>query len=235
MQSTCLFPNGYRALVVGSSGTIGQALHDFYLRDPACQSVSTLSRDLNPGFDLENPSAFPDIVSQLAADGPFDLIIDATGALIIDDQKPEKALKYLQAQQLDRYFRINATGPILLLKALEPHMAASTACYAKLSARVGSIEDNQLGGWYGYRASKAALNMMLQTAAIELQRNRAAMRVVALHPGTVKSPLSAPFTRSGHDVMDAATSVRGMMRALWGLPAGRGAVFVDYQGNQIAW
>lgn len=235
MDAPSIFPHGYKALVIGASGTIGQAFHDFCLRDPSCLSVSTLARSHTPGFDLEHPSLFVDLVSDLASEGPFDLVIDATGSLVIEGLRPEKALKFLDAGQLERYFAINATGPILLLKSLEPLLAPSTACYAKLSASVGSIEDNQLGGWYGYRASKAALNMMLQTTAIELQRTRPGMRIVALHPGTVRSPLSAPFTRPDHALLDAMDSVTGMMQALWALPTQRGAVFIDYQGKRIPW
>lgn len=235
MDAPTIFPHGYKALVIGSSGTIGQAFHDFCLRDKACLSVSTLCRSHTPGFDLEHPSLFPDLVSDLASEGPFDLVIDATGSLVIDGLPPEKALKSLEAGQLGRYFAVNALGPILLLKSLVHLLAPYSPCYAKLSARVGSIEDNQLGGWYGYRASKAALNMLLQTTAIELQRTHPGMQVVALHPGTVKSPLSAPFTRSDHALLDAMASVTGMMQALWTLPTKRGAVFIDYQGQLIPW
>lgn len=229
------FPPGYRALVIGSSGTIGQAFYNHLQKDPRCGSVTPVSRTVTPGFDLESPEGFKDLVADLSSQGPFDLVIDATGALTIGGRGPEKSLKALEPDPLDRYFRVNATGPLLFLKALEPFLSSDAPCYAKLSARVGSISDNHLGGWYGYRASKAALNMLLQTAAIELQRTRPRMRVLALQPGTVRSPLSAPFTREGHEVIEAETSVEGLMKAIRNALEGRGAAFVDYRGLPINW
>ncbi len=230
-----LFPEGYRALVIGAGGTLGRAFCDLLSKDTRCASVTSFSRSSHPGFDLESPMAFQKHVADLAPEGPFDLVIDATGVLVIEGQGPEKSLKALDPLLLDRYFKINATGPLLLLKALEPHLAPGSPCYAKLSARVGSIADNRLGGWYGYRASKAALNMLLQTAAIELQRTRPKLRIIALQPGTVRSPLSAPFTRHGHEVIDADLSVQGLMRAIEAVPLGSGAAFIDYQGRSIPW
>lgn len=230
-----VLPEGYRALVIGACGTLGRAFHAFLSKAPNCASVSALSRSSHPGFDLESPADFERYVADLAPEGPFDLVIDATGVLVIEGQGPEKSLKALDPVLLERYVRINATGPLLLLKALEPHLASGASCYAKLSARVGSITDNRLGGWYGYRASKAALNMLLQTAAIELQRTRPQLRVIALQPGTVRSPLSAPFTRQGHEVIEAADAVQGLMHAIEGAPGGPGAVFLDYRGDFIPW
>ncbi|MEY4683806.1 MAG: C-factor [Pseudomonadota bacterium] len=230
-----LFSGGYRALVIGASGTLGSAFHAFFQDDPRCSSVTPMSRSTHPGFDLENPLGFSDLVCGLSAEAPYDLVVDATGVLTIGGQGPEKSLKALDPVQLERYYKINAMGPLMLLKALEPFLAPGACCYAKLSARVGSIADNRLGGWYGYRASKAALNMLLQTAAIELQRSRPRMQVMALQPGTVRSPLSAPFTRQGHDVIEAERSVQGLMQAIESAPVASGAVFVDYRGQTIPW
>ena len=106
--------------------------------------------------------------------------------------------------------------------------------WAKLSARVGSIEDNRKGGWYGYRAAKAALNMVLQTAAIEASRKRPQLVMVAMQPGTVASSLSAPFV-APQDSLTPAQSVAGLLQSLDGLPAQAAAHFVDYQGEPIAW
>jgi NAD(P)-dependent dehydrogenase (short-subunit alcohol dehydrogenase family) len=108
------------------------------------------------------------------------------------------------------------------------------AIFAKLSARVGSIADNRKGGWYGYRASKAALNMLLQTAAVEVHRKQPLWVVAALQPGTVRSPLSRPFVADAH-ALTPALSVAGMLRALDGLPAQSGAHFVDYRGEAVPW
>ena len=107
--------------------------------------------------------------------------------------------------------------------------------YAKLSARVGSISDNTKGGWYGYRAAKAALNMLLQTAAIELQRKNSQLRVVALQPGTVRSNLSQAFASSVPHLLEPAESVAGMLSALKTLTPKSGAHYVDYRGEHIQW
>ena len=130
---------------------------------------------------------------------------------------------------------VNAIGPALLLRHLSPLLAAGDTIYAKLSARVGSIADNQKGGWYGYRSSKAAMNMILQTASIELQRKNARLRVVALQPGTVRSKLSQPFQGGVPVLLEPEDSVQGMMTAMLALQPKTGAYFIDYQGQEIPW
>jgi NAD(P)-dependent dehydrogenase (short-subunit alcohol dehydrogenase family) len=130
---------------------------------------------------------------------------------------------------------INAIGPSLVLRHFSPLLAKGASVYAKLSARVASITDNKKGGWYGYRSSKAAMNMMLQTAAIELQRKNPDLRVVALQPGTVKSRLSQAFASTSIKVLEPKESVTGMLDALKALQAKPGAYFVDYQGLEIPW
>lgn len=167
--------------------------------------------------------------------GPFHLIIDATGALTIDGRGPEKHLGALKATQLVRAFEVNTIGPALLLKHFMPLLATEQrSIYAKLSARVGSISDNHKGGWYGYRAAKAALNMVLQTAAIEAARKRPQIVVAAMQPGTVASGLSAPFVPA-KDCLTPAQSVAGLLGALDDLPAQAAAHFVDYKGESIPW
>jgi NAD(P)-dependent dehydrogenase (short-subunit alcohol dehydrogenase family) len=167
--------------------------------------------------------------------GPFHLIIDATGALTIDGHGPEKHMGALNATQLARTFEVNTIGPALLLKHFVPLLATEQrSIYAKLSARVGSISDNRKGGWYGYRAAKAALNMVLQTAAIEAARTRPLAVLAALQPGTVASKLSGPFVPAA-DALTPAASAAGMLAALDALqPTGR-AQFVDYRGGMIPW
>jgi len=167
--------------------------------------------------------------------GSFLVSIDATGALTIDGQGPEKHLGALNATQLARAFEVNTIGPALLLKHFLPLLATDRrSMYAKLSARVGSISDNHKGGWYGYRAAKAALNMVLQTAAIEAARKRPQLVVAAMQPGTVASDLSAPFVPA-QDCLTPAQSVAGLLSALDALPAQAGAHFVDHKGAPIPW
>lgn len=225
---------GYRALVIGSSGAIGSAFVRALAQDSRCKTVSQVSRRDTPGFCLEDETSIKAIATRLAEQAPFELIIDATGALTIDGQGPEKHLGALNPTRLARAFEVNAIGPALLLKHLSPLLGNGSCIFAKLSARVGSISDNRKGGWYGYRAAKAALNMLLQTAAIEIQRKRPQARVVALQPGTVVSKLSTPFL-AGHETITADTSVVGLLETLDSLPVIPGAQFYDFQGQPIAW
>jgi NAD(P)-dependent dehydrogenase (short-subunit alcohol dehydrogenase family) len=167
--------------------------------------------------------------------GPFHLIVDATGALTIDGQGPEKRLSQVSSASLLRAFQVNAIGRGLVLRHFVPLLAAKErSIFAVLSARVGSIEDNHLGGWYGYRASKAAGNMLLQTAAIESHRTRPQAVFAALQPGTVDSRLSAPF-QAGHEVLRPEASAAGLLQALDRLAPRPRAWFVDYKGDEIPW
>lgn len=228
-------PQGFKALVVGASGALGQAFVQHFERDPACAEVIGVSRSTSPGFDLEDAASIERLAQALLPRGPFHWIVDATGALTVDGVGPEKSLAMLDATALQRSFAINTIGPALLLRHLAPALPKDDAIYAKLSARVGSISDNRKGGWYGYRASKAAMNMVLQTAAIELQRRHPRLRVVALQPGTVRSPLSAPFQAGVPLLLEPAESVAGMVQAMQGLSVKAGAHFVDFQGQDIPW
>ena len=225
----------YKALVIGSNGAIGNAFVDAFRTDPNCTYVEAVSRKSLSGFDLLNEESIRVQASLSGAMGPFEIIVDATGALEIDGVGPEKSLNSLNPEHLTQAFLVNAIGPALVLRHFSPLLAKGASTYAKLSARVGSISDNKKGGWYGYRASKAALNMMLQTAAIELQRKNINLRVVALQPGTVRSKLSSPFVSSQTHLLEPHTSVFGMLTALKNLSVKSGAHFIDYSGNEIPW
>ncbi|MDZ7939136.1 MAG: SDR family NAD(P)-dependent oxidoreductase [Rhodoferax sp.] len=203
--------------------------------DPLCIHVQSLSRSDSGAFDLMEPNNLAAQASALARTGPYNLIVDATGVLSIAGVGPEKSLAAVQPEMLAQSFQLNAIGPLLVLRHFAPLLAPGPSIYAKLSARVGSIGDNRKGGWYGYRASKAALNMFLQTAAIELQRKQPELRVVALQPGTVRSKLSQPFSAGVSKLLEPAESVQGMLTTLRGLQARQGAHFVDYQGQEIPW
>ena len=227
-------PEGYRALVFGASGAIGSALLQQLQSDPRCASVSGVSRQSTPGLDLLDESSIAACAQALAGQGPFHLVVDATGALTVNGRGPEKRLDELDATHLLASLQLNAVGPGLLLKHFAPLLASGErVIWGKLSARVGSIEDNRKGGWYGYRAAKAALNMLLQTAAIEIARRRPLAVVAALQPGTVQSALSRPFV--GNDALHPEESAQRLLAALDGLqPTGR-AQFVDHQGQSIPW
>jgi NAD(P)-dependent dehydrogenase (short-subunit alcohol dehydrogenase family) len=230
-----LFDTPYRALVIGSGGAIGAAFVVALQADPHCTHVQTVSRAQGTGFDLCNPASIAQHAQACAPAGPYHCIIDATGALTLNGIGPEKSLNALDADVLAHNFAINTIGPALILKHFAPLLAPGPSVYAKLSARVGSISDNHKGGWYGYRAAKAALNMLLHTAAIELQRKNPLLRVAALQPGTVRSALSQPFAANVPTLLEPEQSVAGMLGALRQLPTQLGAQFVDYQGKTIPW
>ena len=235
-EHTPLFSQGdYKALVIGSGGAIGGAFVAAFHADGNCTHVEVVSRQSGSCFDLLNDESIRAKASLSREKGPFEIIIDATGALNIHGVGPEKSLNGLNSDHLMQSMRVNAIGPALVMRHFSPLLAKGSSVYAKLSARVGSIADNKKGGWYGYRASKAALNMMLQTAAIELQRKNPILRVVALQPGTVRSRLSDPFTSSQGQLLEPDESVLGMLTTLKSLPAKTGAHFVDYKGSEIPW
>jgi NAD(P)-dependent dehydrogenase (short-subunit alcohol dehydrogenase family) len=230
-----LLNSPYIAAVIGATGAIGAAFVDQLLLDPHCTHVEMISRAHCSGFDLLDPASIQAQAQVSSARGPFSIIIDATGVLTIQNQGPEKSLASVNAEQLLHSLQLNTIGPAMVLRCFAPLLARGPAIYAKLSARVGSIADNKKGGWYGYRASKAAFNMVLHTAAIELQRKNPELRVVALQPGTVRSNLSLPFAHGVSHLLEPAESVSGMLAALRMLPARAGAHFIDYKGEDIPW
>ena len=237
MQS---FPEGFRALVVGASGALGAALFAQLDADPRCARVMGLGRPgrmadaCTPPIDFDDQGSVAAAAQALIAGGPFHLIVNATGVLHGAGFMPEKRLGQLNNAQLEATFRANAFGPALVLAHFAPLLDRDRSVLALLSAKVGSIGDNRLGGWYSYRASKAALNMFLKTAAIEVQRSNPNAVLVALHPGTVDSALSAPFRGAeiGRPAPDAAAD---LLRVIDGLtPADTGS-FRAYSGDALPW
>jgi NAD(P)-dependent dehydrogenase (short-subunit alcohol dehydrogenase family) len=227
----------YRALVLGASGALGRAFVEALQADTLCAEVVGLSRSTQPAFHLEDEPSIAAAARVFVdeSQNPFHFIIDATGALTIDGHGPEKHIGAITPERLARAFEINTIGPALLLKHFLPLLVTDRrSIYAKLSARVGSISDNRKGGWYGYRAAKSALNMVLQTAAIEAARKRPQLVVAAMQPGTVASNLSAPFVPA-QDCLTPAQSVAGLLSALDALPSQAAAHFVDYKGAAIPW
>lgn len=229
------FPNGFRAVVVGAGGGIGSAFVDALRHDPSCGEVMALGRTTEPRIDLQDESTIEKTASSIAEDGPVHLIIDATGILHDEAMQPEKSLDAVSPETIARAFAINATGPLLLLKhfhRLLPREGRSV--FATLSARVGSIADNRLGGWYGYRASKAALNMFLRTAAIEIARRRPDALCLALHPGTVRTGLSDPFA-GDRERFEADHAAAMLLRVIDQTQNERAGAFRAYDGSDIPW
>ncbi len=231
MQS---LPQDYRALVIGATGALGAAFVQQLQADTRCALVLALGRSSTPRIDFGDEASVADAAQALAGQGPFHLVVNAAGLLHGAHGLPEKRLAQLNYAQLEQTFRTNTFGPALVLAHFAPLLDRQRSVLAVLSAKVGSIGDNRLGGWYSYRASKAALNMLVKTAAIEVQRSNPAAVLVALHPGTVDSALSAPFRGAeiGRPAQDAAAD---MLRVLDGLaPADTGGFFA-YSGQTLPW
>lgn len=179
------------AVVIGAAGGLGTALVERLRGQGAHAVVRALSRA--DGLDLEDEAAIAAAAARIADGPPPTLVLVATGVLH-DGFEPERSYRAMTSEHLLRDYRINAVGPALVAKHLLPLMPRDRrAVFAALSARVGSIGDNRLGGWHSYRASKAALNMILRNLAIELARTHPQAVVAGLHPGTVATDLSAPF------------------------------------------
>ena len=227
-------PDGYRALVIGASGAIGAALLQHLATDGRCGLALGLHRQSQPAVDFDNEASVGQAAAALAPQGPFHLIVNAAGVLHSDGRMPEKKLGDLGYAQLEATFRANTFGPALVLRHFSPLLDRQRAVLAVLSAKVGSIGDNRLGGWYSYRASKAALNMLVKTAAIELRRSQPQAVLVALHPGTVASGLSRPF--KGEQIGRAPDlAAAEMLQALDVLGPADSGTFVAYDGQRLPW
>ncbi|MDQ0303364.1 SDR family NAD(P)-dependent oxidoreductase [Ancylobacter polymorphus] len=223
-----------RAVVIGASGGIGSALMQALRQQGAFDAVIGLSRRSTPALDLCAEASIAQAAAQVAAHGAPTLIIDATGMLSDATLQPEKALKALDPAAMARAFAINAIGPALLMKHFLPLLPRDApAVFATLSAKVGSIGDNRLGGWYSYRASKAALNQLVRTAAIELARTHRQAVCVALHPGTVETPLSRPFAKVGLEPLPPETAARELLAGLARLGPADSGGFFDRHGAPL--
>jgi NAD(P)-dependent dehydrogenase (short-subunit alcohol dehydrogenase family) len=231
MQS---LPAGYRALVVGAGGAIGAAFVEHLRADARCGGVTALQRTSVPAIDFERPESVGEAAAALRGQAPWQLLLVASGALHGDGFAPEKRLADIDAQALEQVLRINTVGPALVLRHFAPLLDRQRSLLGMLSAKVGSIGDNRLGGWYAYRASKAALNMLLKTAAIELRRSHPGAVLAALHPGTVRSALSRPF-RGDEIGRDPAEAAAMMLAALDSLRAEDSGSFLAYDGQRLPW
>jgi NAD(P)-dependent dehydrogenase (short-subunit alcohol dehydrogenase family) len=219
-----------RALVIGASGGIGAAVSD--VLKARGWSVTGLSRR-DDGFDVTDPDSVRTALDR--AGGSFDLVFIAIGILAPDGGAPEKSLAAITAVQMQQVFAVNTIGPALILRHAPDLLPRDRrGVIATLSARVGSIGDNQIGGWYSYRASKAALNQIVHGAAIELGRSHKQSICVALHPGTVETPFTADYA-GRHKTVPAEEAAVNLVDVIEGLTPEQTGSFYDYAGKEIVW
>ena len=219
-----------RALVIGASGGIGTAM--MQALEARGAEVVGLSRSAD-GLDITKETSVTQTMGSLA--GPFDLIFVATGALTVNGSAPEKSIGALSADALRDQFEVNAIGPALVLQhALRLLAKDGRTVIAVLSARVGSIGDNRIGGWHAYRASKAALNQLVHGAAIELKRTHKQAVCVSLHPGTVATEFTAKYA-GRHTTVPASEAAQNLLSVIDGLTPGQSGGFYDYAGETVPW
>lgn len=243
MTSTISIPA--RAAVVGASGGIGAALVSQLVKNPAFEKIYALARSTTDFdhtgvtrqlLDFNSEASIQQAADQIRSEGPLDLVIVATGILHRDDIRPEKSMADIDAAQMAQVLSVNTIGPALVAKHFLPLLRPEArTVFAVLSARVGSIADNRLGGWLAYRASKAALNMVVKTLSVEQARKRPESLLVALHPGTVKTNLSQPFTSRVADdkLFSPERAADQLLQVIANLPDNASGGFFAWDGKAI--
>ena len=238
-------------LVTGARGGLGSAVIDQLLARPATTTVVALSRTPDAlrarfrdervhVFDADlGPDGHWDTAALRAALPTLDAFVHCAGVLTDDDAgvAPEKRLEQLDSAALAHSVHVHAFSPLLLLRDLFAHLvAAPDPRVLMVSARVGSIDDNHLGGWYGYRASKAALNQLTRTLAIECRRRKPSAAVIAYHPGTIDTALSRPYRRADRKgVLSPDDAARHLLARLFALTPDDSGRFYAWDGAEIAW
>lgn len=249
--------NGLTALVIGGTRGIGLGLVEALLANPAYDRVIAAGRTVGGHagldrlttthgsrcdrlrLDLADEASIEAAATELQARAPaLQLLINTAGQLHGDGLQPERRLADVRPERLLASYAINAVGPILVAKHFQRLLAhGERAVLATLSARVGSIGDNRLGGWYAYRAAKAAQNQLMHTAAIELARRARELIVVSLHPGTVETGLSAPFRGNvaAERLFTPAFAAERLLAVIAGLDRESSGRFYAWDGSEIPW
>ena len=226
------------ALVIGGTGSIGSAIIN-ELRNQKFTNIISLGRSSNPPLDLLDESSIKKAADFIKNQpGSLCLLFDATGILHNEDQNqmPEKTYKNIDLTFMKKNFEINVMGPALIMKYFLPLLDTDQkSIFATLSAKVGSISDNRYGGWYSYRASKAALNQMIKTASIELKMKNKNAVCVAIHPGTVTSKLSKPFQKDNLKIQSNEESAKNIVQVMTNLKINDSGLFFDWSGDIINW
>ena len=241
------FGTAAHVAVIGASGGIGAGFCNRLAHSDAVATLHALSREprsdssskvVASAIDISNETSVEAAAARVAAESPLDLVIVATGILHRDEIQPEKTLRDIDADNLLDVYRVNTVGPALVAKHFLPRLARDRkSVFAVLSARVGSIGDNRLGGWFAYRASKAGLNMVLKTLSIEHARRWPESIIAALHPGTVDTALSQPFSSRvpEHKLFSPDDSARRLLRVIDSLDIEDSGGFFAWDGSSIPW
>lgn len=246
--------NSRVALVVGASRGIGLAITRLLLREQGIQRIyaSYRNADTATGLmevnddrlrtikaDITNPADLQEIAASIQANGDQpDFVINAAGILHENSLRPEKSLSQCQPDTLTRMFQVNSIGPLMLARAVIPLMPKNRpGHFAVLSAMVGSITDNRLGGWYGYRASKAALNQFMRTLAVECRRSHPQLCITAIHPGTTDTALSRPFQANVKPgkLYTTSQSAARILKVVSASQAEQSGHFMNWDGKPIPW
>jgi NAD(P)-dependent dehydrogenase (short-subunit alcohol dehydrogenase family) len=239
-----------QSLIVGASQGIGLALvrqllsqrntvHATY-RNPDAELLTLDHPRLRCwSMDITDENTIAETIANIQLETPvLHRVVNCAGMLHNATMQPEKSLRQLNADQMTRYFQVNSIGAALLAKQVLPLLKhGERAVFATVSAKVGSIGDNELGGWYGYRASKAALNMLMRTAAIEYKRSSPRTILALLHPGTTDTPLSAPFQRNvPPEKLFSPDRTAGLLLSVMdGLQESDSGGFFSWDGSRLPW
>lgn len=244
-----------QVLVVGASRGIGLGMVQQLLSDPRVEQLYATYRTRTAALmdlaaqhpdrltlipmDITQEAQIADGIAQIRQQSQgLHLVLYCVGFLHEETIQPEKSLQQIQAEHLLRYFQVNSIGAVLLAKHLPPLLKHSErSVLASISARIGSIGDNQLGGWYGYRASKAALNMLMRTVAIEYSRKCPKTLVVMLHPGTTDTRLSQPFQRNvpPEKLFSVTRTVSQLLHVIETLQPEDSGQFLSWDGSRLPW
>ena len=224
------------AVVIGNSGSIGSAIEK-ELSDQGFKNIIGFNRSSNPRLDLLNEETIAQSAQFIKdKDTPVSLVFDATGLLHDDNNMPEKTYKNIDQIFMRKNFEINVMGPALIMKYFLPLLdKEEKSIFASISAKVGSISDNRYGGWYSYRASKAALNQMIKTASIEMKMKNQNAICLAIHPGTVESKLSKPFQKNDLTIQSPQESASNIFKILTSSTSKDTGSFYNWDGKIIDW
>ena len=223
-------------VVAGGTGAIGNAIAD-QLSQIGFSDIIKFGTKTSPAIDFNDENSILESVEYIQKKNkPISVFFDATGILHHNNSMPEKTFKNIEFEFAKKNFLINVIGPALLIKHFVPLLdKEEKSVFASLSAKVGSISDNGYGGWYSYRASKAALNQLIKTASIEMKVKNKKAVIVALHPGTVKSSLSKPFQKTNLKIQNPEESAKHLIKIINSIDQSQTGKFFNWDGSEIAW